>query len=196
MSPVRTARLRLRAVTADDAEAMFAYRSRPDVARYVPFEPMTLAAIEERIAGQWTHPPADDDGRYSPLRGIALADSDRVIGDLSVFLGPPEHRGAERGGVISPDHGGRGYATEAVHALMHIAFDRLGLRRVTARIDVRNDASARLAERLGMRREAHLVENEWFKGGFSSEYDYALLDREWATEHAAGPGSCRWPLVA
>jgi RimJ/RimL family protein N-acetyltransferase len=50
-----------------------------------------------------------------------------------------------------------------------------------ARIDAENTASARLAERLGMRLEAHLVENEWYKGRWSDELDYAILAREWRT---------------
>lgn len=58
----------------------------------------------------------------------------------------------ENGYVFHPDHGGKGYATEAVHRVLHLAFDDLGLRRVVARIDAENVASARLAARLGMRR--------------------------------------------
>ena len=59
-------------------------------------------------------------------------------------------------------------------------FDGLGLHRVVARVDARNGPSLRLCERLGMRREAVLRENEWFKGEWSDEVDYALLEQEWA----------------
>jgi RimJ/RimL family protein N-acetyltransferase len=34
-------------------------------------------------------------------------------------------------------------------------------------------------ERLGMRREAHLLENEFVKGEWADEFDYAMLEREW-----------------
>ena len=190
--PLCTARLRLRPVTAADAGAVLAYRSLPEVCRYVPFEPMTPAEIAERIAGRWSRTAVDDEGVFL---GIALADSDRVIGDLSLFPGAAVHRGAELGWVLNPSYSGHGYATEAVHALMHLAFDGVGLHRVTARVDVRNEPSLRLADRLGMRREAHLVANEWFKGAWSDEIDFALLEDEWAAAHPGGSGSCRWPLA-
>jgi RimJ/RimL family protein N-acetyltransferase len=44
---------------------------------------------------------------------------------------------------------------------------------------VENVASWRLLEKLGFRREAHLIENIFFKGAYGSEYHYALLEREW-----------------
>ena len=69
-----------------------------------------------------------------------------------------------------------------MRALLDIAFETYRLHRVTARIDARNAASLRLAERVGMRREAHLVENEWFKGEWSDEIDFAMLRREWLSE--------------
>ena len=90
-----------------------------------------------------------------------------------------EHRTAEIGYVINPAYAGHGYATEAARALLAMAFGPLGLRRVVARVDARNPASAGVLRRLGMRQEAVLVENEWFKGAWSTELDFALLDREW-----------------
>jgi RimJ/RimL family protein N-acetyltransferase len=67
-----------------------------------------------------------------------------------------QHAAGEIGYVLHPDHGGQGLASEAVRALLEIAFVTIGLHRVSARIDARNLRSLRLAERLGMRREAHL----------------------------------------
>ncbi|MDF2667443.1 MAG: acetyltransferase, including N-acetylase of ribosomal protein [Microbacterium sp.] len=87
---------------------------------------------------------------------------------------------AEIGWVVSPAASGRGLATEAVRALIATAFEVYGLRRLVARIDAENVRSLALAERVGMRREAHLVENEWFKGRWSDEIDYGILSREWA----------------
>jgi RimJ/RimL family protein N-acetyltransferase len=193
--PVCTERLRLRPMAERDAEDVLAYRSLAEVARYVPFEPMDADGVAERIAGRWAQTTLDEENT-SLLLGIALADSDRVIGDLTLMMGPPEHRGAEVGWVLDPVHSGHGYATEAAHALLHLCFDELGLHRVTARVDTRNEPSLRVAERLGMRREAHLIQNEWFKGGWSDEFDLALLEREWAAQHAGGAGGegCRWPL--
>jgi RimJ/RimL family protein N-acetyltransferase len=92
---------------------------------------------------------------------------------------------AEIGYVVHPDHVGRGIATEAAAPMLRFAFDPvhgLGLHRVTARIDQRNPASAAVLRKLGMRQEAVLVENEWFKGEWSTEVDFAILDREWAAD--------------
>jgi RimJ/RimL family protein N-acetyltransferase len=81
--------------------------------------------------------------------------------------------------VFGPTHSGNGYATEASRALLDLAFGPLDWHRVVARIEARNTASAAVLERLGMRREAYLRENEWFKGGWSNEADYAVLASEW-----------------
>ena len=82
--------------------------------------------------------------------------------------------------MLKPEFTGHGYATEMAAEMLRIGFDELGLHRVVGRLDARNDASARVLERLGMRREALLVDNEWVKGEWTSELDYALLADEWA----------------
>ncbi|BDZ45666.1 hypothetical protein GCM10025866_15750 [Naasia aerilata] len=86
---------------------------------------------------------------------------------------------AEIGYVFAPDVAGRGYATEACRPLLALAFEELGVHRVMGRLDARNGASARVLERLGMRLEAHFVEDDWFKGEWTSTLVYAMLDREW-----------------
>jgi RimJ/RimL family protein N-acetyltransferase len=177
--PQETERLRLRPLTVRDADALLGYRSLPEVYRYIPGEPMTAERIADRLAGRWASTESFRDGE-GVVVGVARRRDDRVLGDLSLFHISAEHRGAELGWVLDPAHGGQGYATEAVHALLRVAFEVWGLHRVVARIDARNGPSLRLAERLGMRREAHLVANEWFKGEWSDEIDYALLDCEWA----------------
>jgi len=82
-------------------------------------------------------------------------------------------------GITAPAHQGRGYATEASRALLDFAFETMGLHRVVGRAEARNLASARVLEKLGMRLEARLIENEWVKGEWQSEVVYAILDREW-----------------
>jgi RimJ/RimL family protein N-acetyltransferase len=89
------------------------------------------------------------------------------------------HRTGEIGFVFDPTAQGRGYATEASRPFLRVAFEDFGFHRVIGRTEARNVASARVLEKLGMRREAHLVENEWVKGEWQSELVYAMLDREW-----------------
>jgi RimJ/RimL family protein N-acetyltransferase len=176
--PIRTERLAIRPLTLDDVEALHAYRSIPDVCRYVPFEPMQPAEIADRVGRQWARRELTDEGQGFIL-GVEVVESETLVGDVMLAWSSREHATAELGWVIHPDHEGRGYATEAAQALLGLAFDGIGVHRVMARLDERNDASARLCRRLGMRQEARLVENEWFKGEWTNELDFAILDREW-----------------
>jgi RimJ/RimL family protein N-acetyltransferase len=100
-----------------------------------------------------------------------------------LFWHSREHAGGEIGYVFNPSLGGRGYATEAVSMMLRLGFEQLGLHRIIARIDERNEPSVRLARRVGMRQEARLVENEFFKGEWSTELDFAMLAAEWHAAH-------------
>jgi RimJ/RimL family protein N-acetyltransferase len=179
--PIRTSRLALRPLTPDDADDLVVYRGRQDVSRWVPFSPMDRTDVLTRILGGWANHQLTDEGQSLTL-GIELPDApDRptVIGDVVLFWRSREHASGEVGYVLNPHYGGHGYATEAVRAVLDVAFGHLHLHRVTARVDARNQASRQLALRVGMRQEAHLLENEWFKGDWSDEIDFAVLDHEW-----------------
>ena len=151
-----TARLLLRPLTVDDTDALLAYRGRADVCRYLPFEPMSLETLRARLAGDLSATEINQPGQSLTL-GVRVDDAGDVIGDVVLFFHNLEHGAGELGYVFAPEAGGHGYASEACAAVLALAFDQLGLRRVIARMDARNDASARLAVRLGMRQEAHLV---------------------------------------
>ena len=110
---------------------------------------------------------------------VILKDSGELVGDFILCWTSEEHQQAEIGYIIHPDHAGHGYATEAGRVLLRIAFQDLGLHRVVASTDARNTASGRVLEKLGMRAEAHFVENEYVKGEWQSERVYAILAREW-----------------
>ncbi len=87
---------------------------------------------------------------------------------------------AELGWVLDPEHTGHGYATEAVRGLLRLCFDDLGLRRVTAVCFADNEASWRLMERVGMRRELHTVRDSLHRSGeWLDGLGYALLADEW-----------------
>ena len=106
-------------------------------------------------------------------------DSGTVIGEASLTVHSLVHRGGELGYVLHPGHQGKGLATEAAEALLRLGFDRFDLHRITAKCSARNAASARLMERLGMRREAHLIGSRWVKGAWRDELVYAILADEW-----------------
>jgi RimJ/RimL family protein N-acetyltransferase len=184
--PIETGRLLLRPIDpTTDVDALHSYQSLPEVCRYVPFEPRSREEVAERLA----HPERvrwalTEPGQALDL-AIVLEETGRVIGDILLFW--RDATNGEIGYVVHPDQHGRGLATEAARAMLGLAFDPahgLELHRVTARIDQRNTASASVLTKLGMRREAVLVENAWFKGEWSTEVDYAILAREWAAIHA------------
>jgi len=187
--PVRSARLLLRPLTEADVDDLVEYRSLPEVCRYVPFVPQSADDVIARLNGPWRQRTLAQEGTAITL-GAELKDSGKLIGDVMVAWLSAEHRSGEIGYVFNPAYSGRGYAAEAVHAGLHLAFDDLGLHRVIARVDARNSASARLATRLGMRQEAHLLENEWFKGEWTDEFDFAMLAQEWPSRKLAGCPAC------
>jgi RimJ/RimL family protein N-acetyltransferase len=174
-------RVRLRPLVDTDVEAMVAYRGDPDVCRFLPFEPQSADDIRKRI-GYLFGGTSIEGERGGVVLAIEQLDDAAVIGDVVLFRLDAASGSAEIGWVMSPAAAGRGLATEAVRALVDTAFSVYGLRRLVARIDADNVRSIALAERIGMRREAHLVENEWFKGRWSDEVDYAVLAREWTLQ--------------
>lgn len=174
-----TERLRLRPLTAADTDALLTYRGDAEVCRYLPFEPMDADEIARRLETQWFRTELVEDEEHVTL-GAERLDTGELVGDVVLFLKSREHGNGEVGWVFSPTVAGQGFATEAATAMLDWAFGANGLRRVIARLDERNTSSSRLCERLGMRLEARLVENEYFGGGLSTELDYAILAREWA----------------
>jgi RimJ/RimL family protein N-acetyltransferase len=176
--PLETERLLLRPYSSGDFEALYAMRSSPELARYLYWSPQTedevRASLARKIAS--TSIRSEDDV-------LALAAEHRetgtVVADVILHLISREHGLAEVGYIVHPDHLGRGYATEATRPLLAIAFEALGLHRVIGRTEARNSGSARVLEKLGMRLEAHFVENEFVKDEWQSELVYAILDREW-----------------
>jgi RimJ/RimL family protein N-acetyltransferase len=182
--PITGERLVLRPLTSRDTDALLAYRGREDVCRYVPFEPMTRDVIAERLAGPWARTGLTGEGQSLTL-GAEIRQTGELAGDCVLFWHSREHAGGEIGYVLNPSLGGRGYATEAVTMMLRLGFEELGLRRIIARIDERNEASARLARRIGMRQEARLIENEYFKGEWSTELDFAMLAAEWHAKHGS-----------
>jgi RimJ/RimL family protein N-acetyltransferase len=181
--PIRGERLLLRPLTGRDADALLAYRSRPDVCRYVPFEPMTRDDITSRLAGMWARTEITGEGQALTL-GAEIAQTGELCGDCILMWHSSEHGSGEVGYVFDPSFSGRGYATEAVLMMLRLGFEELGLHRIVARLDERNEPSARLARRVGMRQEARLVENEFFKGEWSNELDFAMLAAEWRAARA------------
>jgi RimJ/RimL family protein N-acetyltransferase len=176
--PIETSRLRLRPFVAGDLDALFAYQSRNDVTQHLYWGPRSRDEVQEAFEGKIAATAIRAEGDFLAL-AAELASTGEIVGDVVLELVSEEHRTGEIGYIVHPDHHGHGYATEAGRAVLRVAFEDLRLHRVTGRLDARNVASARVLEKLGMRREALLVENELVKGEWQSELVYAILDRQW-----------------
>jgi RimJ/RimL family protein N-acetyltransferase len=172
-----TPRLILRRLRRSDLPAFCRYRSDPEVARYQDWAAFSAeegsrffaeqAKLHPDIAGTWYQ------------TAIELSETGELIGDCGLHALQDQPRQVEIGFTLAIEHQGRGYATEAVAALLDYAFGKLDKHRAVAIIDTRNSRAARVLERVGMRREGHFVQNVWFKGEWGDECLYAVLGREW-----------------
>lgn len=176
--PIETERLRLRPFTRGDVDAVFAYRRREDVSRFLLDEPMSRESCAEAVQARVGQASLDKEGDKIFL-AVERREDLAMIGELSLILRNEEARQAELGYIFHPDFHGFGYATEAGRAVLALGFDGAGLHRIYARCDARNLASARVMERLGMRLEAHFREHALFKGAWDEELVYAMLEQEW-----------------
>jgi RimJ/RimL family protein N-acetyltransferase len=183
--PLMTERLLLRPFSVADFDSLFAYRSLPEVTRYLLFGPQTHQEVRETLERKIGFRSIASEGDVLAL-ALELRETGDMVGDFILQLVSRVNRTAEIGYIIHPDHQGHGYATEGGRAVLGIAFRDLGLHRVIGRLDARNDASAQVLEKLGMRREAHFVDNDWLKDEWQSEVVYAILEHEWKV-----PGAIR-----
>lgn len=183
--PVATERLMIRPGTLADMEATWQFRRLPEVGQWLTSASADRADYAEKFA---------DPERLS--RTLVIELDGVVIGDLYLVVqdawsqAEVTDRGlgvqAELGWVLAPSYAGRGYATEAVGELLRICFEELGLRRVMAQCFADNDASWRLIERLGMRREEYAVRDSLHRSGeWLDGMSYALLADEWRSARGA-----------
>ncbi|WP_322789717.1 GNAT family N-acetyltransferase [Agromyces hippuratus] len=173
-----TERLRLRTMREADLGDILAYQSRADVCEYLLYEPRDRETLAARIAKWSEQSTLASDGDFLELAVEHRSDA-RVIGDLYFMLERAEHGCAAIGWAFHPGYSGQGYATEAAMEVLRLGFDSIGLHRIVAEVDPLNAASVALCRRLGMRKEAHLVGNIWFKGRWADTDVYALAETEW-----------------
>lgn len=185
--PLTTDRLRLRPYVESDAEAQLRILSREDVSRFLLQDPWTAEVAETQIAKRIPRTGLETESRALALvietaDGLDSLEGSRVIGDIALWLEDGSEEKAEIGWILDPAAGGHGFATEAAIAVLNVAFDHYGLHRVFAQMDARNTASVKLAQRIGMRQEAHLRKDWWSKGEWTDTLIFGMLasDRQTA----------------
>ncbi len=171
---IETQRLLIRPFDPADWENLHEYLSDEQVVCYEPYNVFT--ADESRLeAIRRSNDPA--------FWAVCLKDGGKLIGNI--YLAGQPFDTWELGYVFNASYQGKGYATEAAACLLDHVFGKLGARRVAAMCNPLNTASWRLLERLGMRREGHLIQNIWFKRDeqgvpiWANTYEYAILAEEW-----------------
>jgi ribosomal-protein-alanine N-acetyltransferase len=161
--PIGTARLSLRDFVQSDFDAIYAYSSDPRVTKYLFFGPRDEAGtadyLEELLASQEEVP------RTRFELAVQEIGSGRVIGacDLSLI----ERNVVDLGYMLGVPDWGKGYATEIALALVDAAFFDLRADRIISTVDVNNQASMRVLEKIGMRWEAvfrkhRRAKNRWW----------------------------------
>ena len=182
---LHTERLVLRAATVEDIEATWRFRQLEGVNEWLTGTPTDLESYRDLFG---------DPERLATTVVVELdqpgGETARVIGDFMLrredawaqleVADQAQGSQVELGWVLDPGHTGHGYATEAVRELLRYCFEELGVRRVVANCFLDNDASWRLMERVGMRREVHAVRESLHRSGrWLDTVAYAVLADEW-----------------
>jgi len=174
---IESERFILRRFRDSDLASFVAYRNDPEVARYQSWDSFDerearafireMGSAQPGVPGEWFQ------------FAVESKESGNLVGDCALQVDGQEPYRAEIGFTLAREHQGRGFASEAVSRLLDFAFEELGLHRIVAIADCRNEPSWALLERIGMRREGHFLDSVWFKGEWSDECLYAVLKDEW-----------------
>lgn len=174
---IETKRLRIRNLELGDLADFHAYRSNPEVTKYQGFDVFSMKQAEDFIREQ-TDKKFGKPGEWAQY-GIENKESGRLIGDCAIKLNEQDTRLGEIGITISHNEQKKGYAKEALIAILTFLFNLEGFHRVTETVDAENIASIQLLKSVGFRQEGHFIENIFFKGKWGSEYQFAMLKTEW-----------------
>ncbi|MBN7809048.1 GNAT family N-acetyltransferase [Agrobacterium rosae] len=175
--PLSTNRLFLREFTRGDFSDYAAYHSLQEVYRYLYAAPPMGDALQEQFSKIMDAPFDHDSDTYR--LAVERKDDRALIGEVLLKLASVDALQGEVGYIFNPAFAGNGYATEAVAAMINIGFSSFGFHRIFARLDAANVGSVGVVERLRLRREAHLIQNDRFKDVWGDEYIYAVLATEW-----------------
>jgi RimJ/RimL family protein N-acetyltransferase len=169
-------RVRLRRIEESDLDQLYSIFSDPKVMRY--WSTLPLESIEEART-LLKEIQTGNEQRTMLKWGVALKETDFLIGTVTLFHLEQSQERAEIGYAQARAYWGQGYIHEALQSLLTYAFEEMKLRRVEADVDPRNAASIKTLERLGFQKEGFLRER-WHVGGeIQDALFYGLLEREW-----------------
>ncbi len=167
-------RLRFRKLTITDAPEILKLRGNPETMKYIP------RPLINDIDGSLAHIKMIND-KIDENNDINWAvtekGNNKCIGIMGFYRTQPEHFRTELGYMITPEHWGKGYVTEAVTVLLDFAFNSLQFHSIEAVIDSRHTASERVLQKVGFVKEAHFKENFYYNNEFTDTVIYSLLKR-------------------
>ena len=181
MIRLETERLILRPLGLGDLEAFLSYSSVPENMTYMfigPDTPETARVYLEMVENWWKQDPP-------PVYefAVVLKDTGQMIGNVGLYMDKSMIETGMLGWCFHRDYWNKGYCTEAVRAVLKFGFEELKLHRIHAECNADNTASARVMEKVGMRREGHFIKNRYDRVGdkkmWYSEFFYGILREEY-----------------
>lgn len=171
---LETERLLLRRVDSNDIKEIFALRSNPETMKYIP-RPLVKTDEDalEHIAMIDSKIDSDEGINWA----ITLKDNPKLIGIIGHYRIKPEHYRAEIGYMLLPEYQGKGIISEAVKEAVKYGFNVMNLHSIEAIIAPDNYGSAKVLEKNGFVKEAHLRENEFYEGRFLDTVIYSILNK-------------------
>ncbi|MCL2199539.1 MAG: GNAT family N-acetyltransferase [Defluviitaleaceae bacterium] len=173
-SEFESERLIFRKFCEDDFSVLYSWRKDTENMGYRRDGVKTEEETRQHL--EWIIAEASADECESLWFAVARKDDNKLIGE-GILLHMPEN--PEMGWLVGKDHWQQGYGTEIGHALLKFCFQTLNLRRIIAACHVDNHASYKLMEKIGMRREAHFIQEKLYGDVWCDRYQYAILRDEW-----------------
>lgn len=177
---LETERLILREFVQEDWREVLAYQSDPRYLEYYAWTDRTPEEVQEFVQQQIDNQFQEPRTKFQ--LAVTLNTSGRLIGNCGIRKDAPESHKADIGYELSPNYWGQGYATETARAMVEFGFTKLKVHRIWAHCVADNTRSRRVLEKLGMRLEGRLRENEFFKGRWWDKLIYAILVDEWIAQ--------------
>lgn len=174
---IETERLILRELNKEDFASVHSYASNPEVSKYLPWEPNSEVDTQVFLDGVIKY--QFDSPRYDYEMAVVTRVDNQLIGACSIHVSSPQNREGWIGYCYNKQHWRSGYASEAAKAIIKFGFDDLQLHRIFATCDPNNVGSAKVLEKIGMKREGHLREHKWQKGKWRDSFLYSILEHEY-----------------
>lgn len=175
---LKTGNLILRPFERSDLDDVLSYYSLPEVQRYLDWKARDKSEAKTAFDAMRKQTRLTRPGDILTLAVVRKADG-AVMGHVSLRWTDATAGQGEIRFAIGPAYRRRGYATEAVKAVMTLAFEGFRMHRIFAVTAGQNQASAKLLRSIGMRLEAHYREHALFMGEWDEELHFAVLAREW-----------------